>query len=480
MRGSRDWSPVCHPLSLIPYPSSIAKVPLLFPKRSLAATRSLRRGALGAIVVPTSIAHSAPLRKAFESRLNEVRLSTFLVVTDTAAAMKSSDPPTFLFAGGGTGGHLFPGIAVAEELLARISTARILFSGSQRDVESAIVRSAGFQHIALPSPPSTMLRRHPLRFAVQYLRASRDSRRIVAGNRPTAVIGLGGFASVPLVTAAKKAGVPIVLLEQNAIAGRATRRLARSANVICHTLRSAVPKGRAGRNAVVTGNPVRSAIAAMRTGNADDSRSTLLVLGGSQGSTAVNEAVISAADELREQLAGWKIVHQRGPNDGDRIAAAYRRLGIAHVVRPFFDDLPLRYATAGVAVSRAGATTLSELACVGVPAVLVPYPNAVHDHQQRNADVFAAAGAACVVRQQRTADETGGQLASALRPLLCDREERGRRAEAMHALAVRDAASRVADCVLTAAALPLSASAASAPHFIPAERIRADATTARR
>jgi UDP-N-acetylglucosamine--N-acetylmuramyl-(pentapeptide) pyrophosphoryl-undecaprenol N-acetylglucosamine transferase len=422
--------------------------------------------------------------------------------------------PLFLFAGGGTGGHLFPGVAVAEELLTRLPAARVLFAGSDRDVESAIVSSAAFRHVALPSPPSTLLRRHPLRFAVQYLRARRKARQIVAEHQPAAVIGLGGFASVPLVVEAHKAGVAVVLLEQNAVAGRATRRLARLANVVCHAFRPAGPNGKSGANAVVTGNPVRRSIAALadhrdqrtqcepltthhselveeswrmlpasacsadagsvRHGESPiihtlsplTTHQNLLVLGGSQGSAAVNEAVLSAVEELREQLAGWSIVHQCGPNDGDRLEAAYRRLGIAHVVQPFFDDMPRRYAAAGIAVSRAGATTLAELACTGVPAVLIPYPNAIYDHQLRNAEIFAAAGAAEIVPQQRTAAETGRQLASALQPLLRGRDDRRRRAAAMGALAAPDAASRVVDCILSAESLVPPAST-GAPHFAP-------------
>jgi UDP-N-acetylglucosamine--N-acetylmuramyl-(pentapeptide) pyrophosphoryl-undecaprenol N-acetylglucosamine transferase len=403
-------------------------------------------------------------------------------------ATMADKSPTFLFAGGGTGGHLFPGIAVAEELLARIPNAQILFAGSERDVEAAIVKSAGYRHVALPSPPSTMLRRHPLRFVVQYLRACRDARQIVAETRPAAVVGLGGFASVPLVTAADKLHLPIVLLEQNAVAGRATRRLAKLADVVCHTFASAVPRGRAGSNAVVTGNPVRAAIAGLVDGvgcpefnfppessnrltafngklNSGHPTPTLLVLGGSQGSTAVNEAVLVAADRLRDPLREWEIVHQCGPHDGDRIVAAYRGLELAHVVQPFFDDLPRRYRSAGIAVSRAGATTLAELACAGIPAVLMPYPHAVHNHQLRNAEAFAAAWAACIVRQQRSAEESGQQLAAALQPLLRNAGLRRRCAAAMRRLAVPDAAANVAGHVLVAASLSLPAVRVGAPHI---------------
>lgn len=396
---------------------------------------------------------------------------------------------TFLFAGGGTGGHLFPGIAVAEELRRALPDARLIFAGSQRTVEREILGAAGLEHVPLDSPPSTLLRRHPLRFVLQYRRACRDAVALISARRPAAVIGLGGFASVPVVTAAKKRRVPIVLLEQNAVAGRATARLSRLADVVCHSFAEAVPRSRrqseirspvrpftthpslltTHHDHIVTGNPVRRAVAELAAGKAACSGRTLLVLGGSQGSTAVNDALLEAAEMLRETLHRWRIVHQTGPRDVERVRAAYARLGLRHDVQPFFADLPARYATADLAVSRAGATTLAELACASLPAVLIPYPRSVRNHQQRNAEAFARAGAAVIVEQRNATS-----LVSALQPLLEDDDLRRRLSSAMRSLARPDAAARVAAVVLHVAGfaprqrcerLPAS------PHFeTPGER----------
>lgn len=370
--------------------------------------------------------------------------------------------PTFLFAGGGTGGHLFPGIAVAEELLQRLPAARVLFVGTEREIEKTVLQSAGFDHTALSSPPSTLLRRNPWRFTVQYLQACRKAAALIEQRTPAAVIGLGGFASVPVVNAARKQRIPVVLLEQNAVAGRATQRLARHADVICHSFETAGRKGKYRDRAVVTGNPVRSCIAALfhqpqktpfQAADANpqprrqNEQQTLLVLGGSQGSVAVNKAMQLAAEQLREELSAWRIVHQCGPHNADEIAACYQRLGISHEIQPFFADLPARYAHADAAVARAGATTLAELACAGLPAVLIPYPNSVKNHQVRNAEIFARSGAATIV-PQTSPQTTSQQLAAALTPLLTDPDERSRRTTAMQTHARPEAAERVAVQIL--------------------------------
>lgn len=366
------------------------------------------------------------------------------------------DRPTFLFAGGGTGGHLFPGMAVADELRRARHDAAILFAGSNRDVESGILARGGFEHVALSSPPSTLLRRRPLRFLLEYRRACRAADELIRQRQPAAVIGLGGFASVPLVTAAKRRRVPIVLLEQNAVAGRATSRLAKSATLVCHSFASAVPAGRRGANCVVTGNPVRREIAVLvPTGSMPlrIGKPALLVLGGSQGSNAVNAAMIATARELKDALRSWRIVHQCGPRDRNSVVDEYRRLALDAEVAAFFDDLPARYADADLVVSRAGATTLAELACAGLPAVLLPYPNAIRDHQRRNAEQFAHTGAAMIVEQQPDASATARDLSASLKPLLNDADRRRQMSAAMRTFARPDAAARVAGLVLQTAGI---------------------------
>lgn len=359
---------------------------------------------------------------------------------------------TFLFAGGGTGGHLFPGLAVAEELRRRDPDVRILFAGSGRAIEREILAATGYDHIVLPSESTAVLRRRPWRFAWNTLRALAGARRLLRDARPAVVIGLGGFASVPVVWMAARRGVPTVLLEQNTIPGRATRWLSRRATLVCVSFEETARFLPQGTHTAVTGNPVRPQIAGLadtpsprdESQSGPDARPILLVLGGSQGATGINDAMMTAAELRREELRGWQIVHQTGPRQVDAVRAQYERLGLSAVVEPFFSDLSEWYRRAMVVVSRAGATTLAELACAGCPAMLVPYPEAVGDHQTHNAQVFAAAGAAVIVPQQSSPHITAESLSRALETLLRAPDTRARMGEAMRRLARPRAADDVA------------------------------------
>ena len=349
---------------------------------------------------------------------------------------------TYLFSGGGTGGHLFPGLAVAEELRAAEPEARVVFVGSGRAIEREIVAVHGYQHVVLPVEPSTTLRRNPLKFAWRSWGSLREAAALLARERPASVIGLGGFASVPVVWAASRQGIPAVLLEQNIVAGRATRLLSRRASLICLSFSETIRDLARGARTAVTGNPVRREIAALHeNGHRCDGR-TLLVLGGSQGAVAVNDSVLEAVEALAPELAGWEIIHQTGQAGASRATAVYRRLGLSHDVRPFFDDLSALYASATLAVSRAGATTLAELACAGCPAILIPYPNSVRDHQRLNSLTFERSGAARVVEQ--AGKETAVRLRESLGPLLSNSAERERMRRSMHVLARPRAAQDVA------------------------------------
>lgn len=359
---------------------------------------------------------------------------------------------TFLFAGGGTGGHLFPGIAVARALQNRLPQSRFLFVGTERKVERDILQREKLEHVPLPAPPSAWLLRHPWRFVRDYRRSVRIAAESVRQDRPAAVIGLGGFASVPVIRAAHRAGIPVVLLEQNAVCGRATQWLSPSAAAVCHSFPQAVPNGRRGRNCIVTGNPVRPEIAALAnvkpTESPGEKRPVLLVLGGSQGAHAVNMAVQSAVHQLCPLLKNWEIVHQSGQKDRESLQHGYAQLGLSHRVGEFFTDMAGLYRTADLIVARAGGTTLAELSCAGVPAVLIPLPDSVRDHQRKNAAVFAEAGAVVVVEQKKATETTGQKLASALQSLLTDKAERRRRIAAMRSLARPAAAGEVAEVIV--------------------------------
>jgi UDP-N-acetylglucosamine--N-acetylmuramyl-(pentapeptide) pyrophosphoryl-undecaprenol N-acetylglucosamine transferase len=359
-----------------------------------------------------------------------------------------SDPrlKTIVFAGGGTGGHLFPGIAVAQILSASGRPVRCVFVGSSRSVEQQIVRDHGFEHTALPVEPSSMLLSRPVRFANRMWQSAQTAQALLPACGASMVVGLGGFASVPVVLAARLAGIPFLLLEQNVVPGRATSWLCRRANLTCLGFADAARRLSQRAAHKVTGNPVRAPIAALAANLENlESRRCLVVLGGSQGSMSLNQALLACVERMPEQFAGWKIVHQTGPRDADHVRRHYEARGIDAEVASFFADPVALYRSAGLAVSRAGALTLSELACAGVPAVLVPYPKAIRNHQRLNAYAFEHVGAARVVRQSNDPEKTQAHLQDELAALLPNTGLRGRMARAMRSLARPDAAAVVAN-----------------------------------
>uniref|UniRef100_A0A7C2JZ83 UDP-N-acetylglucosamine--N-acetylmuramyl-(pentapeptide) pyrophosphoryl-undecaprenol N-acetylglucosamine transferase n=1 Tax=Schlesneria paludicola TaxID=360056 RepID=A0A7C2JZ83_9PLAN len=358
----------------------------------------------------------------------------------------------FLFAGGGTGGHLFPGVALAEALRRRRPDVVPLFVGSDREIERRIMQRHGLEHRALAMASLGDLRQRPDRFLWRNWRATMQARRLIARKRPALVIGLGGFASAPLVWAASRAKVPVVLLEQNAIPGRATCWLAPYARMVCTAFQESIDWIPTTNPILVCGNPVRQtitqlceeAIPAERSGE----NHHLLILGGSQGADGLNTALMELVRRHQAELAGWTIVHQTGPRQLDAVRATYSEFGQPAIVRDFFDDLTECYRQADVVISRAGATTLSELACAGRATVLLPYPHATDNHQRANADSFARQQAAVIVEQGETSPETAGRLWSALTPLLHDPQRRLAMGRAARDIARPDAADRILDLLL--------------------------------
>ncbi len=358
---------------------------------------------------------------------------------------------TLVFAGGGTGGHLFPGIAVAEAVRARLPRANCIFVGSGRALEKDVVERHGFVQHALPVEPSTDLFRKTVRFAWRFWKSWRASQRLLRDERPRCVVGLGGFASAPVVLAARGQKIPIVLLEQNIVPGRATRLLARWASEVCLSFTETARHLPPASKCTVTGNPLRAEVAALFHETIPDpaqGKPVLLILGGSQGARAVNDAWLDAAAALGTQLSDWRIIHQTGAHDVDAVRARYTALKLVATVEPFFSDMAALYRRTGLIVSRAGATTLAELACAGCPAILVPYPDAIADHQLQNARKFAHAGGAAIVEQVVEPRETAEVLAAAVAPLLSDDARLQVMRAAMRQLARPDAAAAVADCIL--------------------------------
>lgn len=353
-----------------------------------------------------------------------------------------------VIAGGGTGGHLYPGIAVAREIVRRVPDALVSFAGTTRGLEARAVPKEGF---ALDFVRSAGLKGKSIvarsRGAVLVPLSLVDAWRIISRRRPSVVIGVGGYSAGPVVLVAALRGIATMVLEQNAVPGLTNRLLARwvrAAAVNFDQTRSYF-RGRA----FVAGNPVRAEFFDASDERTMDGRPgappRVLILGGSQGAHVINLAMVAAAPELVRKFGGLEIVHQTGERDLAAVREAYGHGGVAARAESFLDPVAREVKAADLVVSRAGATTLAELAAAGRPAVLVPFAAATDDHQRRNAEVLVNAGAAAMVLESEL---SGPALAKVVGDRLADRSGLARMSAAMRGLATPDAAARIVDRVM--------------------------------
>lgn len=354
---------------------------------------------------------------------------------------------------GGTGGHLLPGLAVAETLLSRGHRVRLLVSEKAVDQTALAALNRGSDPSAFSVKALGAIGYHGARQAVQFCCRLASATRACAADcaefAPDAVLGMGGFTSAPAVFAARWRKVPAVIHESNAVPGKANRFAGRWADRVALGLADCA-RHFAGRPVTVTGTPIR---AALRHGRVADARArlglradrrTVLIVGGSQGAHAVNEAVVAALPALRAWRDRLQFVHLSGPKDETFVRAAHEQNGFESKVMSFCGEMELAYSAADLAVSRAGAATLAELAVFGLPALLVPLPSAAGNHQLLNARVAEQAGAARVIEQSAA---TGERLAAAIMELLGDDAARQRMSAAARAWAMPDAEQRIADLV---------------------------------
>jgi len=349
---------------------------------------------------------------------------------------------------GGTGGHVFPALATARVLERRGYS--IVWLGTQRGIEARLVPAAGIpvewlSVSGLRGKGLGTLLVAPVRLVVALFQALRAVRK----HQPAVVLGAGGFASGPGGVAAWLLRRPLVVHEQNAVAGLTNRVLARLADRVLEGFPGSFGRG---VNAQHVGNPVRPEIAAVpppeRRYPAREGRARLLVFGGSQGAARLNAVVPAAIAELPESLRP-ELIHQTGRNGFDETVAAYQSRGIEADVRPFIDDMAGAYGWADLAVCRSGALTVAELSAAGVPAVLVPFPAAVDDHQTRNAEHVVRGGAARLLPESQL---TPVSLAATLRELLeAGRPRLAQMATAARGMAITDADERLADACVAAA-----------------------------
>ena len=346
-----------------------------------------------------------------------------------------------MFAGGGTGGHLFPAIAVADELRRRHPKASIVFIGGARGLETRLVPQAGYplRTLSMAGLKGSALLGRLRAAAAAGIAVLRCSGWFLA-RRPALVVGVGGYASGPAVLAAWLLRVRIMLMEQNHFPGATNRWLAPRADAVC--VPSLAAKQRLRGIGIVTGNPVRPEFASIGP-SPGAARVSLLAFGGSRGARSINRALVEALPLLAASTPPLRIVHQTGPEEHEAVARAYAALpGLDADVRPFLDDMPRRLADADLVVCRAGATTLAELAAAGRPAILVPFPFASDDHQRANAEAVREAGAAIVVEDR---EMDGPRCAAEILALAADAPKRRAMADAARTLARPDAAARIAD-----------------------------------
>ncbi len=386
--------------------------------------------------------------------------------------MTKNKPFHIVFSGGGTGGHLFPGLAVAEKLAASLPQMRITFCGSGKPFERKHVAQAGFDYFALPARPMPHGPREAVAFVIENLTSYLTARQFLRDEHVSAVVGLGGYASVPMARAAARRRIPLVLLEQNVVPGKATRWLARHAALVCTSYEETGDDLHCRCPIRVTGNPVRAGFTAQRSGFSvqgsdainqkleirnQKSLSTshyplatyplLLVLGGSGGARSLNENVPRALYKVRSQLTGWQIVHQSGESELHATQNLYAKLDLSATVVPFISDMPATLAAADLAVCRAGGTSLAELAVAGVPAILLPYPHATDDHQAVNARAYSTGGGCVTIDEREAAGRLDDRMADLLCFLLANDSLRSQMSTAMLDMARPRAADDVAELI---------------------------------
>jgi len=355
-----------------------------------------------------------------------------------------------IIAGGGTGGHLFPGIAIAEELLKRNPDNRVLFIGTNRGLEKKVLGRLGFELKTIDV--EGLKGRGILRVFNSLLKipgSLLESYRIIRSFRPDVVAGVGGYASGPAVLAARMMGIKTVIAEQNAVPGLTNRILGHFVHRIFVTFadsRYYFPEGKT----AVTGNPVRISFLKEAKENQTlkakhpERPFTILIFGGSQGARAINRKVVESLDSLLTLRGDIHFIHQTGESDQQFVEEEYRKRGFSAEVYPFIIDMAETYTRADLLLCRAGATSLAEITAVGKASLLIPLPSAAGDHQTKNALLMEKAGATVMLPERSL---NGPKLAQEIGRLYSERETIRKMEAASASLGRKDAASTIVDLI---------------------------------
>ena len=362
-----------------------------------------------------------------------------------------ASPATIYLAGGGTGGHLYPGISVALALRSIWPDAKPVFLCTTREIDTVILKETGFEFVPQPIVPPVRTVSGLLRFWKNWRDTKELVRSMVHRDRPAAVLGLGGYAAGAAVKYCAQKGIPAAIINPDVIPGKANAYLMKYVSAVCcqfEQTRQRVPANLHPK-LKITGCPIRPEIqnlpdrmsAASRLGLAVN-RLTLIITGASQGAQSVNEAMVEVLPSLK--LQGWQILHLAGREHAAAVTSAYREKAIEARVIDFTPDMADVWAVADLAVSRAGGSTTAELTACGIPSILMPYPFHKDMHQRENARVLADAGAAVLLDDEKDAKKNATKLKPALESLLYDATKRSAMADAAKKLGHPDASTQVA------------------------------------
>jgi UDP-N-acetylglucosamine--N-acetylmuramyl-(pentapeptide) pyrophosphoryl-undecaprenol N-acetylglucosamine transferase len=356
-----------------------------------------------------------------------------------------------ILAGGGTGGHVIPALAIAQELQRRYQ-AEVLFIGTARGLENRLVPAAGFplQLVKVGALNRVSLATR-LRTALDLPRAIFTAAGMLNEFQPDVVIGVGGYASGPAMVAAIFKHTPTLAFEPNLVPGFANRMVARFVSAAAVHFEQTADHF---RNAVVTGVPVRPAFFQIPKKAFSLGSPTLLVFGGSQGARAINQAMTRALPELVRRLPGLHVIHQTGEREYNEVQAAYAGIKISSEVHKFIDNMPSFFARADLVLCRSGASTVAEIAAAGKPAIFVPFPRAADDHQRRNAEAMEQANAAIVLEETRLDDVW---LVDTIEALIQDPARLEKMSDAARAMSHPDAAKEIAELAAEVAGIENSA-----------------------
>jgi len=350
-----------------------------------------------------------------------------------------------LIAAGGTGGHIYPGIAVAQEIMRRDADSKVQFVGTARGLETRLVPQAGFELSLIESAGLKNVSLGARIKGVALLPKSFVSaQRLMRQFQPDVVVGAGGYVSGPVVLTAALTNRPTLVMESNALPGWTNRMLARFVDRAAVSFEQALPYFRG--KAKVTGNPVRREFFEIPAKRREPGKFSLLVFGGSQGARAINEAMVAALPRLKEIPGTLRIKHQTGAADFEKVKAAYADAGWDEGadVRSYIDNMMADFAEADLVLCRAGATTTAELIAAGKASIMVPFPHAADDHQRKNAEALQSAGASRMILQHEL---SGERLAAEIARLVQSPPEIDRMEEASRKLAHGDAAAAAVDMI---------------------------------